>query len=80
MSQDSNDIKIAVLQNQMNNVEKKVDDGFAGIERLIQEQSDKMDARMDDKANKWVENAVKFFVGSVAVIIIGAVMARILIK
>jgi CHASE3 domain sensor protein len=80
MSQDSNDIKIAVLQNQMDNIEKKVDDGFADIKRLIQEQSDRIDGKMSEKANKWVERAMIAAATAIGLAIIAAIMGQILIK
>ena len=65
--------RLAKLETQMINIEKKVDDGFAAImERL-----DSMDSKY---ANKWVENVLKSIIYVVGTILVGAVMILLLKK
>ena len=41
---------------------------------------DELRSRVDDKADKWVELALKLIFGAIGLSIIGAIMAKILIK
>lgn len=46
--------RLATLENQMDNIEKKVDDGFAAVMKRLDEQEKKF-------ASKWVEDALRWF-------------------
>lgn len=65
--------RIIKLETQMNNIERKVDEGFAAI-------NDKLD-KMDSKyANKWVESVLKSIIYTIGVILVGALMILLLKK
>lgn len=61
---EDNSIKIAILQTKMDNIEKKVDDGFHEIKLLVNNHMNTVEEHMksisEEKANKWVE---KFVIG-----------------
>lgn len=65
------EVEVAVLQNQMDNIEKKVDQGFDGINKRL----DGLDNKF---AGKWVETPLKLIGGAIGLALVGALMALIL--
>lgn len=82
MSTENYQIKIAVLQNQMDNIEQKVDAGFTESNRQTKEVKDMLIAfieKSEDRfAAKWVEKAIWSCAGIVGTAVIGSLMALIL--
>ena len=79
--------QIAVLETQMKNIAKQVDDGFTKLEHALElnnEQHEEMFVRfekaMDKKADRWVQNVIVWVGSVIGVAILGALMSLILIK
>ncbi len=65
--------RLTRLETQMDNIEKKVDDGFYAIIK-------RLDALDNKYANKWTENVLKSVIYTVGIIIVGAIMVLLLKK
>lgn len=86
------DKKVAVIQNQMDNIEKKMDDGFHEMKQVLNNHMNTVEAHMetmnkrhedgvreisDKKANKWVEKTLIAIGSAMGLIILGAIMSLI---
>lgn len=47
------DTKVAVLQNQMDNIEQKVDEGFTSVKEALETMNKKMDDNFVSKVEFW---------------------------
>jgi hypothetical protein len=78
-----NDTKIAVLQNQMNNVEKKVDEGFRDARDEMVKLNTKLDLFIESAeskfASKWVETTLARINWIIIIAIIGAILSLVVI-
>ena len=80
---DDNNVKIAVLQEQMNNVEKKVDIGFRitekrfdAMEKIITEFVNTADSRY---ATKQIEKIIWAIGSSIGLAVLGAVLSLVIL-
>jgi tetrahydromethanopterin S-methyltransferase subunit G len=67
----TNETEIAVLKNHMDNIEKKVDQGFESLHGRL----DKLDQKF---AGKWVETPLKLIGSLVAVALVGSLLALVI--
>jgi uncharacterized membrane protein YoaK (UPF0700 family) len=72
--------QIAVLENEMKNIAKKVDEGFSANSKEHQDIVALFERAMEKKADRWVQNVIVWVGSVVGVAILGALMSLILIK
>ncbi len=70
--------RLAALKVQVDNIEKKVDEGFKNakednseLKKMITDFIEKSENRF---ASKWVENAIKWFIGLVMTMVLSAII------
>lgn len=70
--------QIAVLETEMKNIAKKVDEGFENNSNQHKDIMLAFEKAMEQKASKWVEDAVRWFLyavaGSLVTLLIGIVI------
>ncbi len=72
--------QIAVLENQMKNIAKQVDEGFSNNTQEHREIVRLFEQAMEKKADRWVQNVIVWMGATIGVTILGALMGLILIK
>lgn len=70
-------VEIAILKTRMDEMEKNMNQRFDRLEQTMANFIDKADSKF---SAKWVENAVKYVVITVAGLIVAAVVKLVLIK
>ena len=72
--------QIAVLENQMKNIAKQVDEGFSNNTMEHKEIVSLFEKAMEKKADRWVQNVVIWIGATLGIAILGAIMGLILVK
>ena len=72
--------QIAVIETQMKNIAKQVDDGFSNNSKEHKEIVALFERAMEKKADRWVQTVIVWVGSVIGLALVGAFMSLILIK